>query len=100
MPTYEFACDLCGNVTDAFYSIADKPEKIACPHCPGIARFIISKPMVQVDSAQDIPWLDDFRKKRKEARFGGRQIETRQEYKQYLKENDLRPADAENLSEV
>mgnify|MGYP007070557358 FL=1 len=69
--------------------------------CPGFMRQIIVAPAIQVDSAQDIPWLNEFARTRKEARFGGKPIETRTEYRQYLKENNLRdPHKGENLTEI
>lgn len=100
MPIYEFACDVCGNTTEAHFHLADKPEAISCPHCPGTAQSIISKTAIFIDTVRDVPWLSDFASKRKEARFGAKPIETRTEYKQYLKDNDLRPTDSENLTEV
>lgn len=100
MPTYEYECQQCGVVIDHFAPMSDRPADIECKLCQGTASFIISKPMIQVDTIQDVPWLSDFAKKRKEARFGHKPIETRKEYKQYLKDKDLRPADGENLSEV
>lgn len=63
-------------------------------------RQILTPTQIQVDTVQDVPWLRDFARTRKDARFGQRPIQTRAEYKQYLKENNLRPADGENLSEV
>jgi putative FmdB family regulatory protein len=101
MPIYEFRCDTCGYVQEKCFPIAEKPDSIPChPHCQGQAQFIISAPAVQIDTVQDVPWLSDFASKRKEARFGHKPIETRTEYKQYLKDNDLRPCSGENLGEV
>ena len=80
--------------------MAERLYPAVCPECHGPGVFVMSSPMVFIDTAQDVPWLADFARKRKDARHGGRPIETRTEYRQHLKDNDLRPADSENLSEV
>lgn len=100
MPTYEYFCADCGLKFTDIRLMSERLHPAMCPECAGPGSFIISAPMVQVDTAQDVPWLADFAAKRKESRFGHRPIQTRTEYKQYLKDNDLRPASAENLSEV
>lgn len=116
MPVYEYECEDCGNRIEVVCKIAERPETIECKNileeygpsgmvsslqmCPGQMRQIITAPAIQVDTAQDIPWLDEFARTRKEARFGGPKIQTRREYKEYLVKHDLRPASGENLSEV
>ena len=110
MPTYVYECDECGHRTEYFCKIADRPESITCPimyedylgagMCLGEMRQIIVAPAIRVDTAQDVPWLQEFAKTRKEARFGGKPIETRTEYREYMKSHNLRHADGENLSEV
>jgi putative FmdB family regulatory protein len=105
MPTYDYECSECGYQTEVVCRIADRPPSMlhkleSGKFCPGVMRQIIVAPSIQVDTANDIPWLSEFARTRKEARFGGKPIETRTEYKKYLKENNLRPCDGENLSEV
>lgn len=34
MPTYEYACDDCGKITEAYQSFTDDPL-VECPHCGG-----------------------------------------------------------------
>lgn len=99
MPIYEYKCS-CGRVLVALRSIKDRENPVDCDRCGGKAEFVISSPTVLLDTIRDVPWLRDFARTRPEARFGKKQIETRTEYKKYLKDNDLRPADGINLSEV
>lgn len=100
MPVYAYECFECHHQTEHACRIADRPERIDCPNCLGQMRQVIVPTAIQCDDAVNIPWLQEFAKGRKEARFGGRPIQTRAEYRQYLKDHDLRPADGENLSEV
>ena len=38
MPTYEFKCIECTDITDKFYHCNNLPSKIQCPICGGIAH--------------------------------------------------------------
>ncbi len=100
MVIYDYECFDCTHRIEHICHMDDRPEFIACPECSGNMRQIILAPAIQCDDAVNIPWLQDFARTRKEARFGGRPIQTRKEYKQYLKDKDLRPADGENISEI
>lgn len=101
MPTFDYECFSCEHRIEHICKIAERPERIPCSACKeGQMRQIILAPAIQCDDAVNIPWLQDFARTRKEARFGGRPIQTRKEYKKYLKDKDLRPADGENLTEV
>ncbi|MFA4904647.1 MAG: FmdB family zinc ribbon protein [Desulfobaccales bacterium] len=111
MPTYDYECPECGHRREVVCRIADRPKDLVCgkggcpslgegPKCIGIMRQIIVAPAIQVDTIQDTPWLRDFARTRKEARFGGKPIETRTEYRQYMKDHNLRHCDGENLSQV
>ena len=104
MPTYEYLCDSCGQKQDGFAKIADRFTPRLCP-CGGEAQFIISCPMIECDDVVNSPWVRDFAKAHnrqdgKRNRTGGPPIESRTDYKRYLKDNDLRPTRGENLSEV
>ena len=35
MPLYDYACDSCNLVAEAFFKMADKPVSLPCPDCPG-----------------------------------------------------------------
>ena len=41
MPTYEYQCQKCGHVFEAFQSITDEPLK-ECPVCKGPVKRLIS----------------------------------------------------------
>lgn len=51
MPRYEFRCG-CGQTTEAFYPVDDRPGAVTCGRCGGIAERAFTSPMV--------PILDDF----------------------------------------
>ncbi|MFA4904705.1 MAG: zinc ribbon domain-containing protein [Desulfobaccales bacterium] len=100
MPTYTYQCRDCDHTIEHICKIAERPEVITCA-CSGQMRQIIVAPAIQVDTIQDTPWLRDFARTRKEARFGGKPIETRTEYRQYLKDHNLRdPHKGENITEI
>ena len=101
MPIYNYECSTCGYQIEHECKIAERPETLPCDlDCDGYMRQIIVAPAIQVDTAQDIPWLSEFARGRKEARHGGKPIETRKEYHEYLKSHNLRdPHKGENLTE-
>ncbi len=41
MPTYEYACDSCGNGFEVFQKMADSPVK-DCPQCGASVRRVLS----------------------------------------------------------
>jgi len=101
MPTYLYECATCGYTVEIVCKIAERPNSMPCNlDCEGFMRQIIVAPAIRVDTIQDTPWLRDFARTRKEARFGGKSIETRTEYRQYMKDHDLRHCDGENLSQI
>lgn len=107
MPIYEWQCEGCGGCQEVFFKIAERPDYLPepCPTCGGPMRFAISCPMVQCDELVNSPWVRDFarahnRQDGKRNRAGGPPIESRTDYKNYLKDRDLRPCRGENLSEV
>ena len=42
MPIYEYQCEKCGEIIEAFQSVSDKPLK-KCSSCPGKLHKIISQ---------------------------------------------------------
>jgi putative FmdB family regulatory protein len=105
-PFYDYECQGCGHVIEVFYKIDDRPELLPCSEsCGGQMRQIMSPTMVQCEDIVNVPWIREFahnhnRQGGKRNRQGGPPIESRSDYKKYLKDNDLRPARGENLSEV
>jgi hypothetical protein len=77
-----------------------------CDDCNGTMRQIITPVLIEADNITDTPWLKEFaakhnRQKGKRDRFGGAPIESRTDYKRYLRDNNLRdPSRGENLTEI
>lgn len=88
MPVYIFECERCRNAQfERTFHISECPKETHCPLCGHPAKKIIAPVAIQCDSAIDVPWLesacqtllpDDHRP-----------LETRGEYKRYLKENHV-----------
>lgn len=103
MPIYQFSCRTCGYTEDITCRIADKPETYACPwECGGDMKQDLTPVGIEADNITDTPWLKEFahahnRFGGKRARDGGKAIESRTDYKNYLERNDLRP-DAPSIS--
>ena len=89
MPLYEFSCVDCAQVKDEVYKIADCPAKIKCEKCGGWMVKVISigHGGLQCDSAVDVPWLSSASKVLQPDHE--RPLETRGEYKRYLKERNI-----------
>lgn len=93
MAIYEFECRFCAKITEHHFKMAECPEEVRCPACQhGMARKILSVPGIQCDDAVNVTWLDEAaRNASNDHRHGRKKIETRAQYKQYLKDNGLRP---------
>lgn len=83
MPTYDFECK-CGTITSKAFKISEVERFIKCK-CGKRARRIISGGSILRDA--DIPWLPSATMVFQ--RVGERPVQTRQEMKQYLKDNHL-----------
>ena len=103
MPVYQYSCRTCGHTEDIVCKIADKPESYICPlECGGDMKQDITIGIIQCDDAVNVPWIREFahahnRFGGKRARDGGKAIQSRSDYHDYLKRNDLRP-DAASIS--
>lgn len=58
MPVYEYRCNDCGAVSNRLASVRDIPGEIACRHCGGLARRIVSRPSVHRSAASKGARLD------------------------------------------
>ena len=87
MPVYEFECVNCANVQDEVYRIADCPTKVKCEKCGEWAVKVISIGAIQCDSMNDVPWLASAVQNLQPDHE--RPVETRGEYKRYLKEKNI-----------
>ena len=87
MPLYEYECKKCKTVQERFYHIEDRRAHVRCNECGGKAVRILSIGSVQCDSVGDINWMPSALKVLQ--RDHEKPIETRGEYRRYLKENKL-----------
>ena len=87
MALYTFKCGKCGRIMDKIFPMKDCPCKIECIHCRGEAEKILSATSIQTDAK--VSWLPSACEVLQ--RHGERPLETRTEYKKYLKDNGLIP---------
>ena len=89
MPTYEYECKKCGYVQERVFKVADCLDKVDCRHCGNEATKIISKTAIQCDSANDVSWLKSAEQVIKPQHE--KPWDTRKDYKDCLKRNNLVP---------
>jgi len=82
---YVYECQSCGDVHERIYHVDDFPTTVECPECGSTARKIITAPAIQCDESPT--WLESACKTL--LPDDHRPIETRGEYKRYLKENHV-----------
>lgn len=73
MPLYEFKCEICGEVIERVYKVAEKPTELTtdCPNCKGQSLFKskVSAPSVMFsvfNPSQKLP--SDFKNRMEEIR--------------------------------
>jgi putative FmdB family regulatory protein len=103
MPIYEYQCDTCGITFDRVFKVSSRPTELICYDCGGRARQVILTP--PATHGEEASWVTEAAlAARKEQRFphkGNKPIETRSEWKKWVKENPhVRETDGHNLSEV
>ena len=60
MPTYEYRCSDCGEVTDDLRKVDERLDDMVCHACSGKAKFIISTPQIRLDGCSgDFPTASD-----------------------------------------
>jgi len=87
MPVYEYECTKCKSIQECIRHIDERPKQVVCEKCGGVAVRILSPGGIQCDSAGDISWLPSALKVLQPDHE--KPIETRGEYKRYLKEKQL-----------
>lgn len=86
MPLYEYECDQCGNRFEFFFTIKDWNLTPNCPDCGGEGSKVFT---AQIQRDEPV-WLDDsVRNSLQDLESGERPIESRVEYKRYLKDNGI-----------
>ena len=87
MPVYEYECKKCKAIQECIYHIEERLPQVKCKKCGGTAVRVLSLGGIQCDSAGDITWMPSALKVLQ--RDHEKPIETRGEYKRYLKDNKL-----------
>lgn len=87
MPLYSFFCSHCGKTMDKVFPINDCPRVVECVGCRHLADKILSTGHGGIQTDGDVKWLPSACEVLQ--RHGERPLETRTEYRQYLKDNGL-----------
>lgn len=90
MPTYQYECKLCKKITERVHRIDSIPKKVRCETkgCGRMARRIIPQSgAIQCDSVNDVKWLPSACQTLQ--KHGEPPLQSRSEYKKYLKDNHL-----------
>jgi len=89
MPLYTYECAKCGEVTDMLSPMDSYPKTIRCTSCGARARKVIAVGHggIQCDGMNDVPWLASALGNLQPD--GEKPIETRGEYKRYLKDKNI-----------
>lgn len=92
MPTYDYQCDLCNGIEEHFFRISEKPDILRCTNCGGAMQ---QKPGIGVIMGDEAAWLNSAaevadRNGSVEARRF-RSDPTRDNYRKWLKAENLRP---------
>lgn len=86
MPTYVYRCPKCRQEVEHFCRIDDRPDALPCPLCGVMAGRIVSfQGGLETETAS---WIDDNLRGALQG-DGERPIETRSQYKTYLKEKGI-----------
>lgn len=89
MPLFDYECTECGTRKEIIAKIDGCPKSVSCNQCGAEAVKVIVKGHggIQCDSSVDVPWLDSACKTL--LPDDHRPLETRGEYKQYLKDHHI-----------
>jgi hypothetical protein len=82
---FDFECYQCGHIHEEIVELDIK--NLPCPKCNGLSRQIISLGHGGLQTDTNATWLDSACKVL--LRPGGKPLQTRDEYKRYLKQNDI-----------
>ena len=58
MPTYEYRCEACHELTSLTCNVAESPKQVECERCSSTARKIISNVSVRLSSTSKMEKLD------------------------------------------
>lgn len=86
MPLYTYECDKCGEF-ELLLPIKKMKQHAMCPKCKFQAKRIINTVAIHCDSMNDVKWLPKAVENLQPD--GAMKIETRGEYKAYLKKKGI-----------
>ena len=86
MPIYEYYCRNCKKTFEEFHKITRIPKRARC-QCGLLAKRVLSPGAIMCDSETDVKWLASACQVLQPD--GEKPIETRGEYRRYLKEHNL-----------
>lgn len=86
MPLYTYECDACGKQMDRLFKAYGFPTTIPCK-CGGVGRKVIVPGHGGIQTDGDVKWLPSARMNLQSDLE--KPVETRGEYKRYLKERGI-----------
>ena len=90
MPLYTYQCTKCDKEMDKVFSVKDCPRIVGCIYCGWPAAKILSVGHGGIQTDGDVKWLPSACEVLQ--RDGEPPLETRTEYRRYLKKEGLIPA--------
>lgn len=89
MPLYQYECSFCKSVVERFHKASRIPKRTRCK-CGRAAKRVIAVGGIQCDSINDVKWLESARASlQTDHEMRTRPIESRGQYKRWLKEHGL-----------
>ena len=89
MCLYTYECESCGKSMDKVFPMEDCPREVTCIHCHRMAKKVLATGHGGIQTDGDVKWLPSACEVLQ--RHGEEPLETRTEYKKYLKDNGLIP---------
>lgn len=87
MPLYSYECKHCRLEIDSFQRLKDFEMAVPCPQCGGMAGRVITNGHGGIQTDGDVTWLPSAVDALQPD--GERRIETRGQFKNYLKKNEI-----------
>jgi len=89
MPIYDYECVRCGEPKEVITSVDRKPKWLKCPVCSKQMKPVMVNGHGGIQTDGDVKWLESACETLLPADH--RRLETRGEYKRYLKEHNITP---------
>lgn len=85
MPIYEYYCRICGDTFEEFRKITRVPKRARCKKCGTLAKKVLSSHGAVLPDG-GVTWLESAKENLPDS---ARNIQTRSEWKKYLKKHNL-----------